>query len=108
MSVSPGSASEGSDLSVFRVQFFAFPVETEIAAIESKSHCPSNPWCTNTNGRLSNPQWTPFISDGYRRWEIMLAVSRFARRFRQRRLTVFSFRFSVRLGIRVTNLEARI
>jgi hypothetical protein len=83
------------------------PVETEIAAIESKSHHPSNPWCTNTNGRLSNPQWNPFISDGHRRWEITFAVSGFARRFRERRLTVFSFRFSVRLGIRVRNLESR-
>ena len=76
MSVSARSASEGSDLSAFRVQFFALPVETEIAAIESKSHHPSNPWCTNTNGRLSNPQWTPFISDGHRRWEITFAVPR--------------------------------
>jgi hypothetical protein len=84
------------------------PVETEIAAIESKSHHPSNPWCTNTNGRLSNPQWNPFISDGHRRWEITFAVSGFARRFRERRLTIFSFRFSARLGIRVRNLEARI
>jgi hypothetical protein len=48
-----------------RVQSSAIRAETEITAIQAKSHHCSNPWRTNTNGRFPNPQWTLAVSHGH-------------------------------------------
>jgi hypothetical protein len=55
----------------------------------------SSPWRRNTNGRLSNAQWTPSISDGHRCWEITFGVWRLAFHAMPPRETVNGFQFSV-------------
>lgn len=65
-----------------RVRCPPIRVETKNAAIQPKSRYPSNPWRTNSDGRLSNPERTLVVSHGRGRWKITVDVSRFARRFR--------------------------